>query len=376
MANISELPTNKIRGVVSHSAFSRWFPTPNIFSVSGAGVDISDSSLKWLSLKSAERGWEIERYLEIPLEQGVVDGGVVRDEKKLGVAIARLHKEVNGEGFAHAALPEEVAYVFSMHVQDVHNREQVLNIIEFELEDRVPLKANQAVYDYDIVEMHADGNGAEIGVTVFPKDVVSGYVNAFAHSGLTLLSLEIEARSIARSVVPKGEGEVVLVADFGRARTGIAILKSGVPIFTSTVSVGGDAMTRVIVEKLKVGEKEAETFKNENGIAPGGDERVLEAIGSTAAALADEITKHYQYWDTKRNEHGERATPVEKVILCGGSSNLKGLPEYIATRVHASTERANVWQNVCNFEDYIPPIERHHSLGYATAVGLALRSAK
>jgi len=376
MGNLANLPPNAIKGVVAHSAFSRWFPTPGAISPSGAGVDISDSSLKWLSLKTAAHGWEVDRHLEIPLEGGVVEGGVVRDEKRLGAAIAQLHKEVGGGGFVHAALPEEVAYVFNMHVQDVHNREQVLNIIEFELEGRVPLKANQAVYDYDIVEMHPDENGAEVGVTVFPKDVVEGYVNAFLYSGLRLLSLEIEARSIARSVVSKENEDVVLVADFGRARTGIAILKRGIPIFTSTVSVGGDAMTRVIVEKLGVDEHAADTFKNENGIAPGGDAKVLEAMSGTAAALADEITRHFQYWDTKRNEHGERVTPVEKVILCGGSSNLKGLPEYIAARVHANTERANIWRNVCSFDNYIPPIEKHYSLGYATAVGLALRSAK
>ena len=362
--------------VVTHSVFSRWFPVPGIIALSGAGVDISDSSVKWLSLKPAPRGWEVDKYFQVSLEPGVVEGGVVRDEKKLGNAIAQLQREVDGNPLAHAALPEEAAYVFNMHVQNVHDRGQVLNAIEFELEGRVPLSASQVVYDYDIVEMHADRNSAEVGVTVFPNEVVEGYVNAFSFSGVKLLSLEIEARSIARAVIPKENDEVVLVADFGRARTGIAILKRGVPIFTSTVSVGGDAMTKVIVEKLQVDESAADTFKNENGIAPGGDQKVIEAMGGTAAALADEITKHYQYWDTKRNEHGERVTPVDRVILCGGSSNLKGLPEYIAARVHASTERANVWENVCSFDDYIPPIEKHHSLGYATAVGLALRSAK
>lgn len=376
MANLANLPPHVIRGARFHNAFSRWFPTPGAMSLSGAGVDISDSSAKWISLKPALRGWEVEKHFEVPLEPGIVEGGIVRDEKRLGSAIANLRKEVGGWSFAHAALPEEAAYVFNMHVQDVHDRKQVLNMIEFELEGRVPLKANQAVYDYDVVSMHADGEGAEVGVTVFPKEVVEGYLKAFRNSGVTLLSLEIEARSIARAIIPDETEGVILVADFGRARTGIAILKKGIPIFTSTVSVGGDTMTKVITEKLGVDIKEAEKFKNDYGISPDGDEKISEAMSGTAAALSDEITRHYQYWDTKRNEHGERVTPVKRVILCGGSANLKGLPEYIAGRVHARTEKANVWENVCDFEDYIPPIDKHHSLGYATAIGLALRSAQ
>ena len=66
-------------------------------------------------------------------------------------------------------------------------------------------------------------------------------------------------------------------------------------------------------------------------------------------------------------------TPVGRVLLVGGSANLKGLPDYVAGRVQAQTERGDVWQNVASFDDYIPPIDRQHSLQYATAIGLALR---
>ena len=66
--------------------------------------------------------------------------------------------------------------------------------------------------------------------------------------------------------------------------------------------------------------------------------------------------------------------PVEKVFLLGGSANFKGLPEYIAGKVRAQTERPNVWQNAFSFDEYIPPIDYRTSLQYATAIGLALRS--
>jgi len=356
-----------------HNAFARAFPTPDTLSVRAAGVDISDSSVKWLSLKEAPTGWEINAFAQVPIESGLVEGGIVRDAERLADALKKLKEQVEDDVYVHAALPEEVAYVFSMHVSSIDDFSQVRNLIEFELEGRVPLTLDNAVFDYDIVERHSDGN-AEIGVTVFPRDVVEGYEKAFHLAGLELVSLEIEARSIARAIVPRSTKGVALIADFGRARTGIAIIKSGVPIFTSTVSVGGDAMTQVIMEKMKVDEEKAEEIKNEFGIAPGKDQKVSEAVSGTAGALADEITRHYQYWDAKRDEHGERSTPVRQVLLCGGSSNLKGLPEYIAGRVHDRTQRANVWVNVCDFDTYIPPITKNHSLGYATAIGLALRS--
>ena len=99
----------------------------------------------------------------------------------------------------------------------------------------------------------------------------------------------------------------------------------------------------------------------------------IEALSSAASALADEVVRHYHYWDTRRDEHGERMTPIARVFLVGGTSNLRGLADYIAARVQAPTVRPDIWQNVCSFDEYIPPIDRPTSLQFATAVGLALR---
>jgi len=359
---------------VEHSKMGRWFPVPTAASLPGAGVDISDSSVKWLTLKPITRGWAVATYGNKGLPEGVVVEGIVRDPKALGSVLAEVKMSDKRVSRAHAALPEEAAYVFSIQVPDVWEREHVLNIVEFELEGRVPLRAKQAVYDYDIVAVHPDGKGAEIGVTVFPADVVNGYVEAFAHSGIELLSLELEARSIARAVVPADSMDVSLLADFGRARTGIAIIKRQVPIFTSTVSVGGDTLTNIIVRELSITPEKAEDFKNEHGILESDHKKLSEVIMATAVSLSDEVVRHYQYWDTKRDERENRVTPVARVVLAGGSANLKGLSEYIAGRVQAPTTIARVWENVCFFDDYIPPIEMHHSLGLATAIGLAMRS--
>ena len=211
---------------------------------------------------------------------------------------------------------------------------------------------------------------------VFPRELAEGYATAFRTAGLRLLSLEVEARSIARAVSSdKADEPITLLVDFGRARTGFAILKRGVPIFTSTVNVGGVTMTNTLVEKLSLSKEDAESFKNEKGLLATAGEKspTAETLLTTVSALADEIVRHYHYWDTRRNEHGERVTPVENVFLVGGNANLKGLSDYIAARVQASVAKPNIWRHVCSFDDYIPPIDRRTSLQYATAVGLALR---
>lgn len=353
---------------------ARWFPVPRLLVPCGTGVDVSDSSVKWLTLTPAAGGARVASYGSRRIADGIVVNGAVRDPRALAEALRDLQHET-GISCAHAALPEEGAYVFSMHVPTASSRAEVIHMIEFELENRVPIPPSQAVFDFDTIHI-PDEHGEEIAVTVFPRELADGYVEAFSLAGIELSSLEIEARSIARAISGKMD-PVTMLVDSGRARTGVAILKRGIPIFTSTVDIGGDHLTHAVMDALALKtEEEAELFKNEHGLIPddAASQKGREALEKVAAQLAGEIARHYRFWDTRRTEGNARTSSVERVFLLGGSANLRGLPEYIAGKVQVTTERPNVWRNLFSFDDYVPEIEYRASFQYATAIGLALRA--
>ncbi|MEK7133805.1 MAG: pilus assembly protein PilM [Patescibacteria group bacterium] len=357
----------------SHT-LARWFPTPELILPRAAGIDISDASVKWIVLAPRSDGYCVETYGEEPIPPGTVVNGNVKNVEVLGQSLRNVKKRLGGIECAHSALPEETAYIFEMNVPEGSSRKEIMNMIEFEFEGRVPIGPDAAVFDFDVIPER--GVGKEIGVVVFPRELAESYGAAFGAAGINLLSLEVEARSIARAVSKNIPNEpITLLVDFGRARTGFAVLKRGIPIFTSTVEVGGDTVTKALREKLSLSEQDSVTFKNEQGLQSTGNAKSpgLEAVTAAASVLADEVARHYHYWDTRRNDQGERMTPVGQVILVGGSSNLKGLSDYIAGRIQANTTLGNVWQHVCSFEEYIPPINKRASLQYATAIGLALR---
>lgn len=349
----------------------RWFPEPKLLSGESTGLDISDTSIKWVRFGHGERGLTVDSWGIEQLAEGVVREGVVHDAQALSQVIATVRKE-HGITRVHASLPEEAGYVFAMDIPDLKDTKHVHNAIEFELEGRVPLRAENAIYDFDPIAPSA--GGIEVGVTVFPRNVVEGYLEACQKGGVAVQSLEMESSSIGRAVIRPGSHTVSLIADFGWARTGFAVLRGQIPIFTSTVPVGGNKLTETVMRALNVSEDEANSFKDSIGLLSNQSHpEVHEAVLGTAAMLSDEILRHYRYWDDRRNGKGERVTPVTRVLLAGGGATMKGLPEYIASRVQAPTRRVNVWQNACSFDDYIPPLERQQSFGFATSIGLALR---
>src|SRR3990167_6975368 len=139
-------------------AFSRWFPTPQLLVPRSAGVDISDASIKWIVI--------------IPHAEGKVVEGTIRDESALADALRQVRIGLGPISCAHAALPEEAAFVFNMHVPEKSEREQILCMIEFELDGRVPISPLDAVYDFNVIKEH-DGAGTEIGVVVFPRELAA-----------------------------------------------------------------------------------------------------------------------------------------------------------------------------------------------------------
>ena len=68
---------------------------------------------------------------------------------------------------------------------------------------------------------------------------------------------------------------------------------------------------------------------------------------------------------------------MTKILLCGGGANLKGLSELLALELKIPVEIANPWVNILSEDQKETselPFEK--SLGYAVALGLALRGIK
>jgi Tfp pilus assembly PilM family ATPase len=102
------------------------------------------------------------------------------------------------------------------------------------------------------------------------------------------------------------------------------------------------------------------------------NERIADILATHVHHMVEELSIRIQYWDTRDIDRAERA--IKKVIICGGSANLHGLPEYLTDALGIPTERAQVWVNAFSLEEFVPSITRRCSYGYATAIGLALNN--
>lgn len=346
----------------------RLFPTPNYLSTPSIGVDISDTSIKYMEIIFRPGGDKLGKFGNINLPKGIIEGGKILSPEKLSEALKILKKK-EGFKFVRATLPEEKIYQYEVEFVP-ENVEDLRQSIELTLEEHIPLPPASVEFDYEIVEKTPEKIKVLVGAV--DKNTVSQYVSIFESVGITPISLELEGSALARALI-KDEEETVMVVDFGSTRTGISVVNNGSTLFSTTISFGGQYLTELIAKDFGVSVQEAEIKKTKIGLSKSPENKELfGVILSGISVLRDEINKNYIYWHTHSAENGLSRKKIDKIILCGGNSNLIGLRDYLTSSLKVPIELGDPWVNLDKKDSYIPEINFDESLSYAPAIGLAL----
>ena len=349
--------------------FFRFFPPPRFLMAPSFGLDISDESLKFVELVPTKDGIRMGRYGERKIPTGIIESGKIKNTEKLKEVLSALRKE-EGVRFVRVSLPEEQIYLFSLHLEK-SGLKNVREGIELSLEEHIPIPAPEAIFDYEVLS--ETPQSLEIQVAAIPQNVIENYLAVFRSSFISVQSFELEGQAIARAVVEKDDPETYMIVDFGQTRTGLSIVSNGIVVFTSTLDIGGVSLNSMIQKNFNVSSEEAEKMKRQYGLQRNVENReIFSVLLNSVSILRDELVKHFLYWHTHKDDEGKDRPPIKKIILCGGDSNLIGLPEYLSVSMKSRVEMADVWSNILDTKESVPEINFNKSMTFAAALGLAL----
>lgn len=358
------------------SVLSRVLPPPAYLTMPCVGVDISDTSLKYIALdprSHTKANRILKDWGDISIPSGTVNRGQVMDPGQL-VAVLKEFKAATRTDFIRVSLPEERAYLFETNIKRNTPLKELRGLLEFRLEENVPIPSKDVFFDYTVLPHQSESRTVNIAVAAYAKETILAYYDACIEAKLRPISFEVEAQAMARSVVPADASGTVMLVDFGKTRTGIGIVYKGTLLYTSTIDVGGDQLSQALRKVLgdDVAEAAITKVKNTEGLVRGVESSdVRDALITTVSVIKDELTTRMQYWHLRNGNSEDRK--ISSVIMCGGSANMRGLPAYLSESLGVPCVRGNVWENTFPLDEVVPPIDRRHSFGYATAIGLALK---
>jgi type IV pilus assembly protein PilM len=357
---------------------SKLLPPPIFLTMPCVGVDISDTSLKYISFKASSRTGAdqvLDKWGDLDIPTGIVQRGHVIDPKQLVAVLKEFKAETNAE-FIRVSLPEERAYLFETTIKKGIPLKEIRGILEFKLEENVPIPSKDVYFDYLVLPSELDDTKQQVAVAAYSRETIQQYYDSCVEAKLNPVSFEVEAQAVARAVVSKNAVGATMLVDFGKTRTGIGIVYKGILLYASTIDIGGDLLSQALRKVLgaDVAEADLTELKNNQGLVRNLDSsEVSDALISTISVIKDEIVTRMQYWHMRNNNSEKRR--ISSIQLSGGSSNLKGLPAYLTETLRVPSLRTNVWENTFDLSSTVPPIGKRKSYGYATAIGLALHKS-
>ncbi len=357
------------------------------------GLDFSDLSLKIAKLKKKRRFLDLASWGETEIKPGIIEKGEIKNETALIEIIRNGLAGIKGEKirskYVVASLPENRAF-FQVIQMPKMKKEELKTAVPFEAENYIPLPLEESYLDFQIIpSLRGHSDHFDILIGAIPKKIVDPYVSCLKKAGLIPLALEVESQPISRALIKNGLSPFpVFIIDFGKSRTSFIIFSGGSLRFTSSISISSQKLTRVIAREFKIDLEEAEKLKTEYGleIIKKGKSKLSEriakskeiyrAVDPVLSDLSSQVKKYLRYYHTHADqEHFSQGKKnIEKIVLCGRGSNLKGFTNFLSNKFKVPVELGNPWINILPEPlKEVPELSFKESLGYVTALGLALR---
>jgi type IV pilus assembly protein PilM len=345
------------------------FAPPNYLSMPTAGIDVSASGVKIVTLVEKLHGLELGFFKEVKLPVGSTPGSDVAFQAQIVSMLTKLKTEHHIQR-ANIELPEARGYLFEA-TADGDTPHEWRAAVEQHLDEYIPLPPSEVVFD--VAPLGKEGQQTHLVGMGYARRVVDESIALFESAGITVRGIESETFALPRAILPHGDRETVLIIDIGKSSTKLLVVSKRLPRLATTLDIGGHALTLAVQKYFGVTEEEAKRVKADRGLVPGPDnDEYIAAMLSTVSVIREEIVRRIDYWDSRKTDMAGYEK-ISRAVLVGGNATVRGLPEYLETALKMPVELGDVFKNFAPRAEWLPPIDYMESLGFGTAIGLALR---
>ena len=350
------------------------------------GVDIGTSGIKVVELSTEKGRAKAMTYGYSERQPGQPVFSPFDDPKGTGERLAALCKKAGVRGTkVMAALPLSSVFSTIVSVPKRKHEKEMQPLVDAQVAKLTPMPLSEMVTSTTYIDGVKGIVGKEsvpekikstdhvrVLVTGAAKSLVQKYIEIFKVAKLDLTALDTESFAMVRSLIGKDRSPIAII-DIGGTSTSVTIVEKGVPVLTRSIGIGGNNVTRRIMDQMSIQEAEAEQIKlylmSVVGTAPGGVGGLPAVLDAVMQPLLTEIRYAFQlYAGMELCEYKK----VEKIVVTGGSSHLPRVVEFLKESLNMNVYRGDPWARVVFAEDLRPVLDE---IGprMSVAIGLAMR---
>ncbi|MBT3183919.1 MAG: type IV pilus assembly protein PilM [Nitrospina sp.] len=368
-------------------------------------IDIGSSSIKLVQLSELKDGeFELTHFGMMPLAEECIVEGAIKKPDLVAKALADLIKaEKIQSRYAVSAVAGEAVFIKKIKVP-VMSEEELSEKITQEAEQYIPFDIDDVALDFQLLgtvkteeaeefdnsknsefneesqsndsqqedsNEEADEEMMEVLLVAVQRAVIDERTDILLEVGLkpAIIDLNVFAlMNAAQLTNDLSSMGVTALIDLGDSFTHINIIQDGTMGYTRDIPVGGDYCTKMLMSKFKVPFNQTLAIKRGNFSSDIDEEEVVKIISQAYKKVLEEVQKSFEYFGTLSG------SKVDRVLLCGGGSMIRGLDGFFADYLDVPVEILNPMQGVKinpkNFDNSL--IDEMGGLS-TVALGLATR---
>ena len=337
------------------------------------GVDIGSSSVKAVELQGKGSDLQLLNLGFETLQADSVVDGQIMELNAVSNAISSIFNE-------HKIKTTKVAAGVNGHSVIVKNivlpqmtEDELQESFAWHAEEHIPFDISDVNLDYHV--MNRSDDAIHVLLAACKRDKVANLKQAIQLAGKQPSVVDVDAFALQNCYELNYDpqpGHVVALLNIGASTTNINILNGVRSVFTRDATFGGNQYTSLLQKEMGLTFDQAEGVKRGMPLPDGIEQRDTSPILDTVSdILALEIQKTMDFYRATVEE-GESA--VEKILVSGGGSKLKGLVDFLSRRFEVPVEMFDPFRKIkVDARGFDPEYMREIVPEMAIAVGLALR---
>ena len=310
--------------------------------------DIGTNTIKVVEGRYTKNRLQVYKMFEFDTPEGTMEDGRIVNEKDLAHTIKGQLKK-NSVKAKEATVTTSSSTIISRDVTiPVVAEDEMETVIRYEIEQYLPIKLDDYIIQFVVLDRitESDGPKFKVNVVAYPKVTARSYYDLIGALDLTPFVLDVNYNSLKKVSDLAGlnnSGSTLAFIDMGATSINVTIFKQGKLDFTRIIKYGGDSIDYAVSSKLNIQTKAAEAEKISKGslVNIGEYDELNSTLKETIDEILGELERILQFYNNQAV--GNR---IQKVIIYGGTSNIKGLQEYMEERIGVKTEKINKLNNI------------------------------
>jgi type IV pilus assembly protein PilM len=247
-------------------------------------------------------------------------------------------------------------------------KERVRETIENEARSQIPIKLEEAVWDFQIID-DQDPDELRVNLYAAKKDVVNAIVDTCDAAGLHITGIQVAPLGIYNFIkyeMDDAVSDACVAIDIGADNTDVVII-DGQKTYVRVVPVAGNDITKALRARFKLSAEDAEKLKlrahkSKDAAA------VFEAMKPPLKDMVGEIYRAVGFYKSQNEDAN-----INQLVMMGNGSKLLNIKKFFEQQLQYSVHKVETPARISLARSVDPTEVQNNIQSLTVALGLALQ---